>query len=65
MVLVRRSCLASSMIEAVLFDFGGTLVQPQKSWPDIRREARALANETKQEFSLSGYPRTKYHNKSH
>jgi len=53
------------MIEAVLFDFGGTLVQPQKSWPDIRREARALANETKQEFSLSGYPRTKYHNKSH
>ena len=26
------------MIEAVLFDFGGTLVQPKKSWPEIRRE---------------------------
>jgi len=26
------------MIEAVLFDFGGTLVQPRKSWREIRRE---------------------------
>jgi len=30
--------LASSVIQAVLFDFGGTLVQPKKSWPEIRRE---------------------------
>src|SRR5207245_11725628 len=26
------------MIEAVLFDFGGTLVQPKKTWPEIRKE---------------------------
>src|SRR2546427_1181991 len=26
------------MIEAVLFDFGGTLVQPKKTWPQIRKE---------------------------
>jgi FMN phosphatase YigB (HAD superfamily) len=33
------------MIEAVLFDFGGTLVQPKKSWPEIRREGvRATYN---------------------
>lgn len=30
--------MASSLIEAVLFDFGGTLVQPRKSWPEIRKE---------------------------
>ncbi len=30
--------MASSVIQAVSFDFGGTLVQPKKSWPEIRRE---------------------------
>ena len=28
----------AAMIEAVLFDFGGTLVQPKKTWPEIRKE---------------------------
>ena len=37
--------MPSSVIEAVLFDFGGTLVQPKKSWPEIRREGvRATYN---------------------
>src|SRR3989449_10433042 len=26
------------MIEAVLFDFRGTVVQPKKTWPQIRKE---------------------------
>ncbi len=37
MVFQRRTRLASSVIQAVSFDFGGTLVQT-KSWAEIRRE---------------------------